>query len=119
MNDGVEARLFGRPAMTAPALAAFALRLKCPVIPGYVQRTGPARFRLVAEPPLPLPDTGNRDADILTLTQAVNDRLEAWARARPADWLWLHRRFEKSLYRGGAAPLSQTRLSPASSNQAD
>ena len=119
MNDGVEARLFGRPAMTAPALAAFALRLKCPVIPGYVQRTGPARFRLVAEPALTLPDTGNRDADILTLTQAVNDRLEAWARARPADWLWLHRRFEKSLYRGGAAQLSQTRLSPASSNQAD
>ncbi len=99
MNDGVQAQLFGRPAMTAPALAAFALRLKCPVIPGYVMRTGPARFHLVAEEPLALPDTGDREADILTLTQMVNDRLEAWMRARPETWLWLHRRFEKALYR--------------------
>jgi KDO2-lipid IV(A) lauroyltransferase len=87
--------------MTAPALAAFALRLKCPVIPGYVMRTGPARFHLVAEEPLHLPDTGDREADILTLTQMVNDRLEAWMRARPESWLWLHRRFDKALYRRG------------------
>ncbi len=33
MNDGVEATLFGRPAMTAPAMAALALRFRCPVIP--------------------------------------------------------------------------------------
>ncbi len=99
MNDGIEARLFGRPAMTAPALAAFALRLRCPVVPGYVMRTGPARFHLVAEEALPLPDTGDRDADILSLTQAVNDRLEAWIRARPDTWLWLHRRFDKAVYR--------------------
>jgi KDO2-lipid IV(A) lauroyltransferase len=98
MNDGVKASLFGRPAMTAPALAAFALRLKCPVIPGYVMRTGPARFHLVAEEPLVLPDSGDREADILTLTQMVNDRLEAWMRARPESWLWLHRRFDKALY---------------------
>jgi KDO2-lipid IV(A) lauroyltransferase len=99
MNDGIEARLFGRPAMTAPAMAAFALRLRCPVVPGYVMRTGPARFHLVAEEALTLPDTGDREADILALTQAVNDRLEAWARARPDSWLWLHRRFDKALYR--------------------
>lgn len=100
MNDGVAARLFGRTAMSPSALAAFALRLRCPVIPGYVIRTGPARFHLVAEEPLALPDTGDRDADILTLTQMVNDRLEAWIRARPESWLWLHRRFDKAVYRG-------------------
>ena len=99
MNDGIEARWFGRPAMTAPALAAFALRLRCAVVPGYVMRIGPARFHLVAEEALPLPDTGDREADILALTQAVNDRLEAWVRARPESWLWLHRRFDKALYR--------------------
>ena len=99
MNDGVEARLFGRPSMTAPALATLALRLRCPVIPGHAQRTGPARFRLVCEEPLSLPDSGDRAADVLTLTQMVNDRLEEWIRARPESWLWLHRRWDKRLYR--------------------
>jgi KDO2-lipid IV(A) lauroyltransferase len=95
MNDGIEARLFGLPAMTAPAVAALALRFRCPVIPGHVERVGPARFRLIPEPPLPLPNTGDRQADIQQLTQMVNDRLERWIRERPHSWLWLHRRFPK------------------------
>jgi len=96
MNDGIEARFFGRPAMTAPALAALALRLRCPVIPGYVERLGPARFRVICEPPLALPDTGDRPVDIKTLTQMVNDTLERWIRAKPESWLWLHRRWPKT-----------------------
>ncbi len=96
MNDGIEARFFGRPAMTAPALAALALRLRCPVIPGYVERTGPARFRLICEQPLDLPDTGDRAADVASLTQTVNDTLERWIRAKPESWLWLHRRWPKA-----------------------
>jgi KDO2-lipid IV(A) lauroyltransferase len=98
MNDGIEAALFGRPAMTAQAMAALALRFRCPVIPGYAERIGPARFHLVCEPPLPLPDTGDRQADIRALTQSVNDCLERWIRARPHEWLWMHRRFPKALY---------------------
>ena len=93
MNDGIEARFFGRPAMTAPALAALALRLRCPVIPGFVERLGPARFQVTCERPLALPDTGDRAADIASLTQMVNDTLERWIRAKPESWLWLHRRW--------------------------
>ena len=95
MNDGIEARFFGRPAMTAPALAILALRLRCPVIPGWVQRLGPARFRVTCEAPLALPDTGDRNVDVGTLTQAMNDTLERWIRQRPEGWLWLHRRWPK------------------------
>jgi len=93
LNDGIAVEFFGRPAMTAPALAALALRFRCPVIPGYSERIGPARLRFTAEPPLDLPDTGDRTADIATLTRAVNATLERWIRARPEGWLWLHRRW--------------------------
>jgi KDO2-lipid IV(A) lauroyltransferase len=99
MNDGLEATFFGKPAMTAPALAAMALRYRCPVIPGYVVRLGPARLRVVVEAPLPLPDTGDRQEDTRLLTQAINDRLESWIRQRPQSWLWLHRRWPKCYYR--------------------
>jgi len=99
MNDGIAARLFGERAMTAPALAQLALRHRCPVVPGRTLRIGPARYRLEVEPPLALPDSGDRAADVAALTQAVNDTLERWIRDRPAEWLWLHRRFDKAMYR--------------------
>jgi KDO2-lipid IV(A) lauroyltransferase len=95
MNDGIESTLFGLPAMTAPAAAAFARRFKCPVIPAHIERLGPARLRLVVQPPLPQPDTADRQADIASLTQTINDTLESWIRARPGEWLWLHRRWPK------------------------
>lgn len=99
MNDGVEASFFGRPVMTAPALAAMALRYRCPVIPGYVERLGPARLRIIVEAPLQLPDTGDKKQDLTLLVQMVNDRLEQWIRKKPESWLWLHRRWPKELYR--------------------
>ncbi len=99
MNDGIEARFFGLPAMTAPALAGLALHFRCPVIPAVVRRIGPARLRVVIEPPLALPQSGDRAADVASLTQTVNDVLERWIRASPESWLWLHRRFPKDTVR--------------------
>ena len=104
MNDGIEATLFGHRAMTAPAMAALALRFRCPVIPGHVQRIGPARFRLVCEAPMALPDTGDRQADVRIMTQAMNGYLERWIRERPESWLWMHRRWPKAVYNGGPLP---------------
>jgi KDO2-lipid IV(A) lauroyltransferase len=99
MNDGIAAPLFGRTAMTAPAAAHLALRLRCPLLPARCVREGPARFRIVVDPPLALPDTGDRQADTAVLTAAINASIERWVREQPGQWLWLHRRFEKQLYR--------------------
>lgn len=99
MNDGIAATLFGHPAMTASAGAALALRFRCPLLPAHAERQGPARFRIIVEAPLTLPETGNRAADIAALTQAMNDCLERWIRARPDEWLWLHRRWPKELFK--------------------
>jgi KDO2-lipid IV(A) lauroyltransferase len=98
MNDGIAVPLFGHPAMTAPAGAALALRFRCKLLPAHAERLGPARFRVILEPPLPLPDTGDRAADVARLTAAMNLCLERWIRARPAEWLWLHRRWPKEVY---------------------
>ncbi len=95
LNEGVAVPFFGRLAMTTTALAAFALRSQCLVVPFHVVRLGPARFEVFCEPPMALPATGDTAADIYTLTAAVNDKLEGWIRKQPADWLWLHRRWPK------------------------
>jgi KDO2-lipid IV(A) lauroyltransferase len=62
-------------------------------LPARVERLEGARFQLTVFPPLPLPKSGNHNADIAALTAAVTAVLEAWIRDRPAEWLWLHRRW--------------------------
>lgn len=95
MNDGIAVPFFGRPAMTAPALAQFALRHGAPLLPARVERLGPARFRIVVEAPFRAADTGDRAADVLAAMTRVNATLERWIRAAPGSWLWLHRRWPK------------------------
>jgi Kdo2-lipid IVA lauroyltransferase/acyltransferase len=93
LNEGIPVPFFGRPAMTAPTLAVLALRFDCAVLPVHVERLAGARFRLTVEPPLPLPDSGNRTADVTALMAAVNATLERWIRERPEQWFWVHRRW--------------------------
>jgi len=96
LNEGIPVPFFGRPAMTAPTLAVLALRYRCDVLPVRVERRDGARFRLTIYPPLRLPDTGSRAADIGKLMEAVNATLEGWIRERPEQWFWLHRRWPDS-----------------------
>src|SRR6266436_7997221 len=93
MNDGIPVPFFGRPAMTASALAALALRFECDVLPARVERLDGARFRLTIFPPLPLPRSGEPHADAAALVAQVNATLEGWIRDRPEQWLWVHRRW--------------------------
>ncbi len=95
LNEGIAVPFFGQPAMTTPAVAQFALRFGCPVIPIHVVRLGPARFRVICDPPMDHPDTGDRMADVGTMTAAMNQTLEGWIRQQPECWLWLHRRWPK------------------------
>lgn len=93
LNDGIAVPFFGRPAMTAPALALLALHFDCVVLPVRVERRRGARFRLSIYPPLSMLRSGDRSADAAALMAEVNRTLEAWIRERPEQWFWLHRRW--------------------------
>jgi KDO2-lipid IV(A) lauroyltransferase len=101
MSDGIEARFFGLPAMTPAAPAQLALRFGCPLFPARLERLEGARFRLSVGAPLAPPEGAGRNEAVLAMTQALNDRLEGWIRAKPEDWMWLHRRWPKRLYGDG------------------
>ncbi len=92
-NDGIAVPFFGRPAMTAPAIAQLALRYDCPVVPARIERLGSARFRMTILPPLAFAKSGNAEADIVAAMTTINALIEGWIRDRPAEWLWLHRRW--------------------------
>ena len=82
-----------REPFLAPALAALALRFDCDVLPARVERLTGAHFRLTVFPPLPLPRSGDPQADAAALMAQVNAILETWVRDRPEQWFWVHRRW--------------------------
>jgi KDO2-lipid IV(A) lauroyltransferase len=93
MNDGIAVPFFGRDVMTAPAVARLALRFDSPIVPIRAERLSGAWFRLTLLPPIETADTGDLEADVLTIMTRVNAVIESWVRARPEQWLWLHRRW--------------------------
>lgn len=97
LNDGIAVPFFGRPAMTAPAVAELGLRYDATILPARIDRLGSsARFRLTVYPPMDHPDTGDKQGDILRLMTAINQQMEDWIRADPGCWFWLHRRWPKA-----------------------
>lgn len=97
MNDGIAVPFFGHDAMTAPALAQFAIKYDCPIVPVRAERVQGLKFRITCYPPLEIKPTGDRQADILAIMTEVNRILESWIRKQPAQWLWLHNRWPDDL----------------------
>jgi Kdo2-lipid IVA lauroyltransferase/acyltransferase len=96
MNDGVAVPFFGVPAMTAPAVGALALRFDCALLPVRIERLGrAARFAVTVGAPMDFASLPGDDekARQMAILATINNDLEKWIRARPGQWLWLHRRW--------------------------
>lgn len=95
MNDGIEAKLFGRRAMTTGAPAGLAVRYNAPIFPACVERVKSAHFRVTVYNPITARPGADAFEDVMRITQELNDFLEARIRERPHEWLWLHNRWAK------------------------
>ena len=96
LNDGIPAPFFGRDAMTTPAPAWLSLRYGLPIFPTSVERRGGAYFTVKVHDPIAFDPTGDIDSDVAALTAKINEIIEQEVRARPGQWLWLHRRWPKT-----------------------
>ena len=92
MNDGIKVPFFKRPAMTAPALAQLALKIKTFVIPVQVERIKETNFVVTFHNPLKINKNG-KQKNILRIMSEINLLIEKWIRKRPEQWFWLHRRW--------------------------
>lgn len=92
-SRGMLVDFFGRPAATHTSHALLHLITKVPLCFGYCVKTGPMQFTFKASPPLRITRTGNRNADVRAILEALTRELESAIRSHPEQYLWAHRRW--------------------------
>ena len=95
-QGGLLVDFFGRPAMTAPGPATYALRTGAAIVPMFSVREADGRLRAVFEPSLPLVRTGDRAHDALVNTQRITDVVQQAITRHPEQWMWIHRRWKSA-----------------------
>lgn len=88
VHGGSELRFFGQPAVTSLVTAELALKYGAVIIPCYaIRQPDGLSFKLEMHAPIP-------QSDAMTMTQALNDDLEAMVREHMEQWFWIHRRWK-------------------------
>ncbi|MBI5368555.1 MAG: lysophospholipid acyltransferase family protein [Planctomycetes bacterium] len=104
-EGGLEVPFFGRPTRFFETAGLLAVRTGCAVIPSWVRRDGPLRYRmgcaesLVARPGEPA------DLEIARITRAVAAHFEAFIRRSPEQYAWALRRWREGPRGGGQGPV--------------
>lgn len=88
VHGGRELRFFGQPAMTSVIPAELALKYDAALIPVYaIRQPDGLNFRIEMQAEI-------RHSDPETMTQTINDGLEALVRDHMDQWFWIHRRWK-------------------------
>jgi KDO2-lipid IV(A) lauroyltransferase len=85
---GQKLKFFGVTVDTLAVVAPLARRTGAGVVPVRQRRDPGGVIVLTFEPEVPLEGTDEE------FNQLCVDRVEAWIRERPSEWLWAHRRFK-------------------------
>ena len=91
-KQGTPIRFFGRTTYVPSGTAALALKSGAAILPGFVWYGPRNKLLLRAFPPIFPQLSGNRTADIATLTQRIYDSFEGMIRAWPTQW-YMFRQF--------------------------
>ncbi|HKH81507.1 MAG TPA: hypothetical protein VKA03_07850 [Methylovirgula sp.] len=89
---GPHVAFFGAPAPSTPFPAMVARTLGLKLYAGEIVRKPHARF-VINLVEIALPQTEDRDADIVAATAALQAEFERTIRLNPEQWMWTHRRW--------------------------
>jgi KDO2-lipid IV(A) lauroyltransferase len=90
---GVFVPFFDRPAWTPSGAATLAIRLGCPMIPGFIHRKPDLSHHIELFPPLESPRPGSLEDQVVELTTGATAAIENQIRTHPEQWVWMHRRW--------------------------
>lgn len=91
--EGVFVDFFGRQSYTPIGPVVLARVTGAVLLPVLIMREN-GRHVLVADEPVELTETGDKEADIIKNTQKWSSVIESYIRRRPDQWVWMHRRWK-------------------------
>jgi KDO2-lipid IV(A) lauroyltransferase len=94
-NEGIPALFFGTPAMTSPAFIKLAQKFHCPLVLGQVVRMNGANFKIKVFQPIETYAMNDKPRDAEDIINEIHEAIETWIKEQPAQWLWLHQRWNK------------------------
>ena len=89
-HAAVSVPFFGRLTWIPRGPAVLSVRTRRPVVPVFLVRLQPGRFRLICEPAIPPPETADDEATVEALTRQYVAVMERVIRAYPAQWFLFH-----------------------------
>lgn len=93
-DGGIVTQFFGHPARTHATPAKLHLRTGIPIVMLLCRRINDNfQFEFILSDPIMWTPTENPEADILGITQLLNNEMECVIRKYPEQWLWAHRRW--------------------------
>jgi len=93
-RHGIVVDFFGIPSQTHITAPTLARRTGASIIPLFIIRKGPGRYRIEIHEPLKLICTADEKADLRKNTRRLNQIFEDYIRRYPQHWFWLHRRWK-------------------------
>lgn len=93
-KDGLFVPFFGKAAWTQSGTARVALKTGTPLVPAFMVRGTDGRFELRVEPEISPVSTGDLEKDVLEITRRYTEVIEAYVRAYPDQWAWMHERWK-------------------------
>ena len=93
-SDGVFVPFFGKPAWTQSGVARIAQKTGASLVPAFVVRGPDGQFELHVEKEIEVPRTADREKDVLETVRRITEVIEAYIKAYPDQWVWMHERWK-------------------------
>ncbi len=91
---GLFVEFLGRQASVFRGAAHLAVRMKCPILVGFVVRQPDGRHQVIATEPVYPDPAWDEETAVRELTRIHTQRLESMIRTTPEQYFWVHRRWK-------------------------
>jgi len=93
-QGGIKVNFFDKPVGHSPAASVLARNFEATMIPAFISTDDYRHYTVTFYEPIPYLKTDDKEADILTMTQAQADVTEQVIKQKPQEWFWAHKRWK-------------------------
>jgi len=93
-KGGVFVDFLGKKAATARSVASLSLLTGAAIVPMFCISQGKGRYKIRYGPEIKFESLGDKEKDIIGLTQLCVDFIGNQIRQNPDPWMWIHRRWK-------------------------